>query len=144
MAVHFNPSVPAYFVNAGSPAEAETVLFSLENSIDELLHLAVFDYEEWVDSDGNDEEALFSIDRSEDNMFEAAETLPRVASGLYLIQAYFENGKNFDAIVKKLDESREIKIKCYADGTSLVFDTCNTFQVLTFEEADRILNEMEN
>ncbi len=136
MAVHFNPSVPSYFFNAGSPAKPGTVLFSLENSIDELLHLAVFDYARWADGD---EEALFCIDRSEDNMFEAAGNLRRVANGLYLVQAYFEGGNHIDAVIKKWDNSREIKIKCYRDGSSLLLENYNTCQVLTFEEADRLL-----
>jgi len=139
-AVNLNASSPVNFVNHAIPAEQNVFPFHLENHTDELIHLAIYDYEKWVFS-GNDADdgILFSIDKSTDCVQFAQGNLSSNEKSLYLIRAYFESG-GIELIIEKSEDAATLNLEIVSQGLFSPFEHNHTYRVLDFRKIDKPLH----
>ena len=139
MSVHLSYAVPPYEINFSSPPTH--VSFRLDNHTNTLLQLTVFDYEQWAATqDADEEQPLFCIDASENDTRSPQGNLPLTANNLYLVRAYFDDGENIDLVIQKSENSAAIRLQIVTVMGTPVFEHNDTYQDLSFEEAERLLN----
>jgi hypothetical protein len=141
MSLTVNVAYGADFSAYVAAATRNTIPFNLQNSTDDLLQLAIFDYEKWATAESEDgEEELFSID----NVKSAQGYLTMARNNLYLVQAYFEDGGNIDIIIQKSDRSEGIRLEIVEDYRGKAFVHNDSYEVLNIYDAARLLKAIGN
>jgi hypothetical protein len=115
--------------------------FQLINHTDELVHLAIFDYEECRDNNEAADE-LFSVDIASDEMQDVQEYLPFAPGNLYLVKAYFMED-DIEMIIQKSNNVQTLNLEIVLENERPVFADNPSFRTLHHWEADRILDRMQ-
>ena len=109
------------------------VTFNFQNDCQELYHFVIFDFIKWSRSK-NEEHALISFDRHQDNMDAANTTFPLAPNNCYLARAYFETGEEVEIIFTLQNHVLNLRVLEIEDGPAFVQD--NTYETLTFDQAN--------
>ncbi len=115
--------------------------FQLQNHTDELVHLAIFDYEQCRENNEAADE-LFSVDSASDDMQEVQEYLPFAPGNLYLVKAYFMED-DVEMIIQKSNNAQTLNLEIVLENERPVFADNPSFRILHHWEADRILDRRQ-
>jgi hypothetical protein len=121
----------------------KNISLTMTNNCDELVHLAIYDYKLWRASRHN-EETLFALDASSDNMSSASTMMQAAAknSGLYLIRAYFDFSQELEAIVHLPANKTSLTLEIKVFDNAPFFATQAPAKFLSEIAAEKILNQL--
>ncbi len=115
------------------------VTFSMTNRCPDLIHLVIYDYKNWLESE-EEEAALLSLDATVDNMASASKRFKAVESGLYLVRAYFDYNVELEGIVyiPSTDPIFNLEIAEFEGDRSL--NTWAPIEFISSQKAHHMLN----